>query len=207
MNSSRTKHQVRDNLKPIIFKYLPPNIIKYITYIYRCCIATHYTPELWKKSKVIFLPKPGKDDYHAPKAFRPISLTNFLLKGLERIIVWRTDEKLLDFPIHPNQHGFTKGKSTESALSAVIDILEKWVFGGKHCLGVFLDISSAFDSVDIGHIRDALYAHGADPDLVEWYYGYLKERLLEVNLQGESTCATTGVGFPQGGVALSLIHI
>ena len=73
-----------DNLKPIIFKYLPMNIIQYITYIYRCCIATHYTPVMWKKSKVIFIPKPGKDDYRMPKAFRPISLTNFLLKGLER---------------------------------------------------------------------------------------------------------------------------
>ena len=35
---------------------------------------------------VIFIPKPGKEDYSSPKSYRPITLTSFVLKGLERIM-------------------------------------------------------------------------------------------------------------------------
>ena len=83
-----------DGLRPMIFKYFPNQVMEHITDIYRGCIGLWYTPLLWKKSKVIFLPKPGKETYRKPKSFRPISLSNFLLKGLERLIVWRMDEQL-----------------------------------------------------------------------------------------------------------------
>lgn len=55
--------------------------------------------------------------------------------------------------------------------------------------------------MDHDHIRNSLYLHGGEGDLVEWYYGYLKSRILRLNLHGEDfTCKAT-TGFPQGGVA------
>ena len=106
-----------------------------------------------------------------------------------------------DHPIHPAQHGFTKGKCTESAISKTIDYIEQQLFKPKHhCLGIFLDISSAFDSISIDHILDRLLAHNGTPDMVEWYYSYLGRRYLEVELHGETVHLTTATGFPQGGV-------
>ena len=96
--------------------------------------------------------------------------------------------------------GFTKGRSTESAISETADYIEQHLFHDKHCLGVFLDISSAFDSISIDHIRDSLLAHNGDPDLVEWYHSYLGRRFLEITLHGENSQLTTSTGFPQGGV-------
>lgn len=75
-----------DGLKPIIFKYLPTNALEVISCIYKACITFQHTPKLWRETKVIFLPKPGKDSYDIPKAYRPISLSNFLLKTLERLV-------------------------------------------------------------------------------------------------------------------------
>ena len=72
-----------DMLKPIIFKYLPSRVISFITSIYKMAIHLHYTPFLWKQTRVIFIPKPGKESYLSPKSFRPISLSNYLLKALE----------------------------------------------------------------------------------------------------------------------------
>ena len=77
-----------DGLRPVIFPYLPPNVIKVLTFLYQACVVLHYTPIKWRESKVIFIPKPGKNAYDNPKAYRPISLSNYLLKGLERLAVW-----------------------------------------------------------------------------------------------------------------------
>ena len=91
-------------------------------------------------------------------------------------------------------------KSTESAISNTVNYIEKFVFKNQYALGVFLDISAAFDSILPEHIKNSLLDHGGDRDLVEWYYGYLKGRDLFVDLQGASIKRTTAMGFPQGGV-------
>ena len=41
-----------DELKPIIFKYLPMHSLESIAFIYKSCIKLQYTPRAWKKSKV-----------------------------------------------------------------------------------------------------------------------------------------------------------
>ena len=189
-----------DELKPIVFKYLPDNAINTLTIIYKACIALAHTPQRWRETKVIFLPKPGKDTYDVPKSYRPISLSNFLLKVLERLVVWRMDVDLREAPIHHKQHGFTKGKCTESAISDTADYIEQQIFEDRLCLGVFLDISSAFDSISIDHIKQTLLDHNGDRELVEWYHSYLGRRYLSVELHGDSVQLTTATGFPQGGV-------
>ena len=190
-----------DGFKPVIFKYLPDNMITNITVVYKACILLHYTPIPWRKTKIVFLPKPGKDTYRKPKSFRPISLSNYLIKGLERLMVWDTEKHLKTKPLHPKQHGFTKGKATDSALSNTANKIEQHLFNHEGCIGIFLDISSAFDSISVDHIRNRLLHHGANEDAVGWYHNLLKERHLEITLQEETVYYHTGTGFPQGGVA------
>ena len=190
-----------DGIQPLVFRYLPDKFIKRLTFIYECCIHFHYTPRLWQMSTVVFIPKPGKPDYRVGKNHRPIVLSNFFLKGLERLITWKMDKNLVYHPIHKNQHGFQVGKGTEGALSGTCDYIEKFVLRRGYCLGLFLDISSAYDSMDIEHIRNSLYLHGGQTDLVEWYYNYLSCRILSITLHGDMIQYKCGQGFPQGGVA------
>lgn len=189
-----------DNIKPIVLKYLPTNVIDILTLIFQGCIALRHTPTAWRRTKVIFLPKPGKEITDVGKAYRPISLSNFPLKTLERLVSWKMEDDLTQAPLNAHQHGFRKGKSTESAISRTVNYIEQQLFENSHCLAVFLDISSAFDSISIEHIRDSLLKHNGDPDMVDWYYKYLQNRYLEIELQGHTASYTTGVGFPQGGV-------
>ena len=93
-------------MKPIIFKHFPESILKQLQLIYKAVIKLHFTATLWKDAKVIFIPKPGKTDYSTPKSFRSISLSNYLLKVVEKLLTWYTDEILLQAPIHHRQHGF-----------------------------------------------------------------------------------------------------
>ena len=65
--------------------------------------------------------------YDVAKAWRPISLTNYLLKTLERICTWHMDEKLSVNPVHTRQHGFRSDLNTETSLSHVVNYIEKHV--------------------------------------------------------------------------------
>ena len=59
------------------------------------------------------------------KSFRPISLSNYLLKGLEKLLVEQMDLALEDHPIHKNLHGLQRGLSTETAISKTVNYIEK----------------------------------------------------------------------------------
>ena len=167
-----------DGIKPITLKHLPSSMIDSLITIYKASIALHFTPTRWKESKVVYIPKPGKEDYSNPKSFCPISLMNYLLKGLERLSVWKADEALEDSPLHKKQHGFQKGKSTETAISNTVNKIEKHTLNIEHCIGIFLDIQAAFDSIKPIHIKQALLKHGCHADMVEWYYELIIHRNL-----------------------------
>jgi len=77
-----------------------------------------YIPNIWRETRVTFVPKPGKTDYTTAKAFRPISLTSLLLKGIEKLVDrYLCDGPLAEIPTYPRQHAFQAGKSAESALN------------------------------------------------------------------------------------------
>ena len=189
-----------DGIKPLVFEYLPRRFLDVIEIIYKSSIHLGYTPKAWKRTKVIFIAKPGKEKYDKPKSFRPISLSNYLLKGLERLVGWRMDKAVEQYPLHHKQHGFMSGKSTESAISNTVNYIEKHIMKKQHCVGVFLDISAAFDSIRPNHVRQALLKHGGDPEMVQWYFNYITHRDIEIEMHGEMKRFSTGIGFPQGGV-------
>ena len=75
------------------------------------------------------------------KALRPISLTSFLLKELEKLVDrYLRSETLVDFPLHPRQHAYEAGKSTESALHQLVERVERALEAKQYSLGVFFDI-------------------------------------------------------------------
>ena len=189
-----------DGLRPIALTHLPSNFVNYITLAYKSALALSYTPRLWKRAKVIFIPKPGKADYQNPKSFRPISFSNYLLKGLERLCGWRMDAALVLHPLHNNQHGFRHDRGTDTALSAFLSYIESFLQRGEHSIGLFLDIKSAFDTMNPEHIYRSLIKHGAPPELAKWYYNYITHRDITYTSHGTEISRAIGVGFPQGGV-------
>ena len=54
--------------------------------IFRACNAYGHIPTAWRPTKVIFIPKVGKDNYFEVKSFRPISLASFLLKAVKKLV-------------------------------------------------------------------------------------------------------------------------
>ena len=145
---------------------------------------------------MIFLPKPGKATYASPKSFRPITLSSFLMKVLERIIQWELLEILPDSL--ENQFAFTTGSSTEQPLSIVVDNIEAAICNKIFALSVFLDIAGAFDNISFDAIDEALSYHEIPQMFKNIITFNLRHRLTVLDYKG---CRIKGIptrGTPQG---------
>ncbi len=76
-----------DGFKQIVLKNLPDSYFDRLRVIYISSLYAGYVPACWRRSKVMFIPKPGKDDYTKAKSFRPITLTSHVFKTMEKVIL------------------------------------------------------------------------------------------------------------------------
>jgi len=190
-----------DGIKPLTLRHLGPLAIVRLKRIYRACLQIGYIPIEWRKSKVVFIPKFNKEDYTKPKSFRPISLTSFLFKVLERLVLWELEETCLkDHPIHQHQHAFRHGSSTETALSALVDKIERAIMRNEYAMVAFLDISGAFDNLSTAAAVRGMKKHNFPEFIIKWYSFYLMNRFAEVNIKGVNKVRRLTRGTPQGGV-------
>ncbi len=74
-----------DGIYPICLQKGLDLIIKHIIKIYRGSIAMGHISEPWRDVRVVLIPKPGREPSLA-KSYRPISLSSFMLKTLERLM-------------------------------------------------------------------------------------------------------------------------
>ena len=116
------------------------------TSLFNNCTETKEIPKLCRQAKVVALLKPGKDPSVA-KSFQPISLLCHTYKLFEQLILNRIAEHV-DAKLIPEQTGFRPGKSCTSQLlnltKHIEDGYEKRLITGA----VFVDVSSAYDTVN-----------------------------------------------------------
>jgi hypothetical protein len=130
-----------DGIFPALLQQGRRIVIPYLVKIFRACLAMGYVPAICRQVKVVFIPKPWKNLYTGPRDFRPISLTSFLFKTLERLVDrYIRDGVLAVKPLHPNQHAYQAGKSVETAFRQLVVRVEKVLDQRKLSLGVFLNI-------------------------------------------------------------------
>lgn len=114
-----------------------------LTRTLKACLALGYTPSAWKLAKVVFIPKAGKTSYSSAKDFRPINLTSFFLKILEKLVnAYMRDVVLQRLPLHHAHHAYRMGYSTKTALHSTVSFNEGQLERGNYAVGNFLDIES-----------------------------------------------------------------
>lgn len=195
-----------DGIFPALLQWSLDLLMPHLLRIFRGCIAFRYTPKSWREVKVVFIPKPGRRDYSLAKSYRPISLTSFLLKTLERLCDrYIRDHVLATKPLHPNQHAYIPGRSTESALHTVAGRIERSLDNKMSTLGVFIDIEGAFDKTTFDSINTALRERGVNDTLREWIIHFLKHRAVHITVGNTTIRGTVSRGCPQGGVLSPLL--
>ncbi|XP_033232539.1 uncharacterized protein, partial [Drosophila pseudoobscura] len=75
-----------DGIFPAQLIHAGHKAINWLKIIYEGIFSHGCIPDTWLQTKVVFIPKAGKPSHTAPNDFRPISLSSFLLKAMERLL-------------------------------------------------------------------------------------------------------------------------
>lgn len=104
-------------------------------------------PDGIKIAKVILLFKAG--DRQLQTNYRPISILPCFSKIYEKVVYKRMMSYILNFNIlNKNQYGFRNKHSTIMTVCDFVERLSNAVDQGFHTVGIFLDLSKAFDTIN-----------------------------------------------------------
>ena len=193
-----------DEISPRVVKSVITHISNHLCYIFNLSLSEGIFQKL---AKVIPVYKNG--DKSELGNYRPISILSVFSKILEKIVHKRTMTFLEKYNIiHDSQYGFRPNFSTSLALTdlsnKVTDVFEKNMFG----IGVFLDLSKAFDTLNHNILLDKLNFYGIRGVALDWFSSYLRGRSQRTKFQStlsEPRDITCGV--PQGSLLGPLLFI
>ena len=182
-----------------MFKQLGAKAVHYIHKLANLCL--NEGTWIWNKAEVIFLKKSGKDTYSKPGSYRPISISSYIGKLIEKILAERL-KKYLNFKhiYDPNQEGFMEGRNTIRYLSRLINGIKGDIQKKLTVICLFVDFEKAFDSVWKAGIIVKLRKLGIKGKILKLINNFLVNRTVTLNINGVvgviKECS--GVGLPQG---------
>ena len=141
-------------------------------------------PEQWKMSRIIPLHKKGSKA--KIENYRPISNLCAMSKVFEKLMLQRiletAEEKVL-FTRH--QHCFRKKRSTITAISELQNVIATHMDLDEYVAVASLDLSAAFDVVNVDLLLKRLEIMGIPKDLTKILTSWLKDRAAYVEVDGE----------------------
>lgn len=165
---------IKDSINKIIFP---------ITGIINLSITSGIVPNQLKIARVIPLFKSGEQDIFTN--YRPVSVLPAFSKILERVMYNRLLRFLNAFKIlSDNQYGFRKHHSTAYALACLYDKISSAI-ENKYTVGIFIDLSKAFDTVDHHILISKLEHYGVRGTALRWFESYLsgRQQYVEFNIR------------------------
>ena len=185
-----------DKLTPKCVKKLHLHHPDILPSLYTQCIAQSHFPTMWKHGRVVMIPKPGRDP-SLPEAYRPITLLSVLGKVLEKVIKTHIDHHIESHNIlHPRQYGFRSKRSTEMAVSDVVDSVKRLQASHPLTCIISLDIHGAFD-----HARwDIILKSLSTQRFLHWIVAILQSYLSNRTVVYEGATLQLSRGCPQGSV-------
>ena len=206
-NFDQNKSPGHDEISNFLIKKIAKEVSIPLAAVFNLSITKGIVPKDLKKAKVIPIYK--KDNAELYSNYRPVSILPCFSKILERIIFNRCLSFIEKYEIlNDCQFGFRTGYSTEMAITDLVDKVYKAVDQNETTLGIYLDLSKAFDTINHDVLLYKLEHYGFRGISLEWFKSYLSDRTQYVYYNSYKSCiknATCGV--PQGSILGPLLFI
>ena len=182
-------------------------ISPFLTKHFNHCMQQGIFPDELKLGKISPIHK--KDNQELFENYRPISTLPVFGKILEKLIYKRMYSFLIAKRIiYENQFGFRKGHSTSHALNLSVNHIESLLKDKKHVLGIFIDLSKAFDTISHDKLLFKLNNYGIRGNALNLIKSYLSNRSQYVHVLNEnSDKLPVEWGVPQGSVLGPLLFL
>ena len=208
-----------DSLKPNKssgFDEINPNVVRCsygelfypLFHICKQSIKFGIFPDKMKIAKIKPVFKSGETEIVSN--YRPISILPVFSKLLERIMYNRlyshvTSNNLL----YEKQFGFQNKCSTEYAILQLAKEIYSSFNENEYTLGIFIDLSKAFDTVNHNILLTKLKYFGLTEDCINWFKSYLSNRKQYIFYgdRKRSSSETINCGVPQGSILGPLLFL
>ena len=210
ITSQKTNGKSTDgyDVNPIMLKHLGPNAKSVIKNLFNLCLKTGIW--CWNNADVCFLRKADKDSYLNPGSYRPICITSYIGKLLERVLERRLRDHCLFYNILDTpQEGFCPRKSTVRYLFKLMTNLNEAKRKKLVTMLLLIDFEKAFDSVWIPGLITKLYNYGIQGSILKLLNNFLASRSVSIKINGKygKSRKCSLIGLPQGSVLSPLLFI
>ena len=174
-----------DGISNQFLKQLNSSISYPLSIIFNQSLSSGVFPEKMKLAEIVPLFKSKEEDMVVN--YRPVSLLMTILKVLEKIMY----NKMYGFLSRNNiffdsQYGFRSKRSCEHAIMEMVGHIRQAKNEGKHSMGVFLDLSKVFDTLDHPVLITKLERHGIRGNMLDWFKSYLSGRSLVAKISNST---------------------
>ena len=196
-----------DDITPQILKMIHHSVNHPLVYMTNLSLQQGIFPKELKIANVLPLFKAC--DPCVFNNYRPVYLLCILSKVYEKVMYNRLLTFLEDYNVlFENQFGFRKLHSSYMALMVLTDKLIKSLENGEYVIGVYLDFSKAFDTVDHAILLSKLSHYGIRGNALNWFISYLSNRKQYVTYNGVSSPVNNiTCGVPQHSILGPLLFL
>lgn len=196
-----------DNISNTLLKKIMPSINLPLVHIFNLSLSNGVVPTKLKIAHVTPIFKAGSK--HDFTNYRPISILPSISKILEKIMYTRIFNFISKHNIlSPNQFGFRPKRSTYMATNELYCKIAQNLDNNLHTVGIFLDLSKAFDTINHNILLRKLNQYGIRGLANDWIKNYLSGRQQRVTFNNTLSNATNiSCGVPQGSILGPLLFL
>ena len=160
-----------EELKPSIIKTVKDSINIPLAHIGNLSFDNGIFPVEIKIAKIVPIFKSGDDCTFTN--YRTVPVLPVFSKIMERLMY----DRLISYMLNHNilfeyQFGFQERKLTHMALITLVDRITEALDNRDYVVGVFLDFSKAFDTVDHVILLDKMFIYGVRTIALQWFFDW-----------------------------------